>query len=161
MSLFLYVGLDVCEQFMDVSDMIRDEDLILHKVNSLGNGIDQRVYTTPSVHNIQQLVANIVPSVISKRPSARQLNLLKRKAKVNSKDQTKCWTEDGDTEMLHAQNTATLKGQFSDSSCDKVLGCLSIYDPNGLILPHLNFFFWLHSSFICFISMLLMCSNVS
>jgi hypothetical protein len=43
--------------------------------------------------------------------------------------------------MLHAQNTATLKGQFSDSlSCDKVLGCLSIYDPNGLILPHLIFF---------------------
>jgi len=60
MSLFLYVGLDVCEQFMDVSDMIRDEDLILHKVNSLGNGIDQRVYTTPSMHNIQQLVANIL-----------------------------------------------------------------------------------------------------
>jgi hypothetical protein len=152
MSLFLYVGLDVCEQFMDVSDMIRDEDLILHKVNSLGNGIDQRVYTTPSMHNIQQLVANMVPSVISKRPSARQLNLLKRKAKINSKDQTKCWSEDGDTEMLHGQNTATLKGQCTDSlSCDKVLGCLSICDSNRLILPHLNFFV-LYSSFISFIS---------
>lgn len=116
------LGLDVCEQFMDVNDMIRDEDLILHKVNSVGNGIDQRVYTTPSMHNIQQLVANIVPSVISKRPSARQLNLLKRKAKINSKDQTKGWSDDGDTEMPHPQNTATLKVQCPDSlSCDKAL----------------------------------------
>jgi len=54
--------------------------------------------------------------------------------------------------MLHGQNTATLKGQCTDSlSCDKVLGCLSICDSNRLILPHLNFFV-LYSSFISFIS---------
>ncbi|KAK4573373.1 hypothetical protein RGQ29_031366 [Quercus rubra] len=114
------LGLDVCEQFMDVSDMIRDEDLIVQKVNSLGNVIDQRVYMSSSVHNIQQLVANMVPNVISKRPSARELNLLKRKAKINSKDQTKCWSEDGDTEASYAQNVTTPKGQCPDSSsCDK------------------------------------------
>jgi TATA-binding protein-associated factor len=114
------LGLDVCEQFLDVSDMIRDEDLIVQKVNSLGNGIDQRVYMSSSVHNIQQLVANMVPSVISKRPSARELNLLKRKAKINSKDQPKCWPEDGDTEASYAQNMTTPKGQCPDSlSCDK------------------------------------------
>ena len=124
-SLFLCVGLDVCEQFMDVSDMIRDEDLIVQKVNSLGNVIDQRVYMSSSVHNIQQLVANMVPNVISKRPSARELNLLKRKAKINSKDQTKCWSEDGDTEASYAQNVTTPKGQCPDSSsCDKVFDCL-------------------------------------
>ncbi|KAF3963659.1 hypothetical protein ACB098_12G153000 [Castanea mollissima] len=114
------LGLDVCEQFMDVSDMIRDEDLIVQKVNSLGNVIDQRVYMSSSVHNIQQLVANMVPSVISKRPSARELNLLKRKAKINSKDQPKCWSEDGDTEASYTQNVTTPKGQCPDSlSCDK------------------------------------------
>ncbi|XP_030934313.1 TATA-binding protein-associated factor BTAF1 isoform X1 [Quercus lobata] len=114
------LGLDVCEQFMDVSDMIRDEDLIVQKVNAFGNVIDQRVYMSSSVHNIQQLVANMVPSVISKRPSARELNLLKRKAKINSKDQPKCWSEDGDTEASFAQNVTTPKGQCPDSSsCDK------------------------------------------
>lgn len=128
MSSFFYAGLDVCEQFMDVSDMIRDEDLIVHKVNFLGNGIDQRVYASRSVHNIQQLVANMVPSVISKRPSAREMNLLKRKAKISSKDQTKCWSEDGDTEISYAQNLTTLKGQCPDSvNCDKVLDCTTSY----------------------------------
>ncbi|RVW77249.1 TATA-binding protein-associated factor BTAF1 [Vitis vinifera] len=89
--------LDMCEQFMDVNDMIRDEDLIVHKFNPQGNGIDNRFNNSQSVHSIQRLVANMVPTIISKRPSARELNLLKRKAKINSKDQTKGWSEDGDT----------------------------------------------------------------
>lgn len=38
-------GLDVCEQFMDVNDMIRDEDLMVHKPNSFGNGIAPQFYT--------------------------------------------------------------------------------------------------------------------
>ncbi|KAJ6360281.1 hypothetical protein OIU77_004313 [Salix suchowensis] len=83
------LGLDVCEQFMDVNDVIKDEDLVVHKPDSQRNGLDHRFYKHPSVHNIQQLVASMVPSVISKRPSARELNLLKRKAKINSKDQVK------------------------------------------------------------------------
>lgn len=102
---------------MDVNDMIRDEDLIVQ--NSHANGINQRVYVT---RNIQQLVANMVPSVISKRPSPREMNLLKRKAKVSSKDQTKVWSEDGDMEVSYAQSTPMPKGTSPDSlSCNKVL----------------------------------------
>lgn len=108
------LGLDMCEQFMDVNDMIRDEDLIVHKVHPHGNGLDHRFYATSSARNIQQYVSSMVPSVVSKRPSARELNLLKRKAKINSKDLTKGWTEDGDTEMSSAQST-TPKGHSSDS----------------------------------------------
>lgn len=142
LSSFFYAGLDVCEQFMDVSDMIRDEDLIVHKVNYLGNGLDQRVYMSQSVHNIQQLVANMVPSVISKRPSAREMNLLKRKAKVSSKDQTKCWSEDGDTEISHAQNLTTLRGQCPDSvNCDKVLDCTT-YILSKLCWIHFGLYFF-------------------
>ncbi|KAF8402447.1 hypothetical protein HHK36_013403 [Tetracentron sinense] len=114
-------GLDVCEQFMDVNDMIRDEDLLVHKFNSHGNGMVHRHYTSHSGHHIQQLVANMVPSFISKRPSARELNLLKRKAKINAKDQSKGWSEDGDSEIAYSQNTVAPKGSCSDSlSSNKV-----------------------------------------
>ncbi|KAK7263812.1 hypothetical protein RJT34_31409 [Clitoria ternatea] len=108
------LGLDVCEQFMDISDVIRDEDLMATKSDSHLNGIDHRVFTSCSVHNIQTMVANMVPSVKSKWPSARELNLLKRKAKINSKDQTKSWCEDGSTEASGAQNL-TPKGTCPDS----------------------------------------------
>ncbi|KAL5770167.1 hypothetical protein ACOSP7_014321 [Xanthoceras sorbifolium] len=108
------LGLDMCEQFMDVNDMIKDEDLIVHKLHSHGNGLDHRFYTSPSVHNIRQLVSSMVPGVISKRPSARELNLLKRKAKINSKDQAKGWSEDGDMEMSNSHNVTTPKGSRTD-----------------------------------------------
>ncbi|KAM1752913.1 hypothetical protein EV2_005624 [Malus domestica] len=103
------LGLDICEQFMDVNDMIKDEDLISH--NSHGNGTYPRVSTS---HNIQQLVANMVPSVVSERPSPRELNLLKRKAKITSKDQSKGWSDDGDMEVPCAQNIPP-KGACPDS----------------------------------------------
>lgn len=126
MQFFFPTGLDMCEQFMDVNDMIRDEDLIVHKVHPHGNGLDHRFYATSSARNIQQYVSSMVPSVVSKRPSARELNLLKRKAKINSKDLTKGWTEDGDTEMSSAQST-TPKGHSSDSlNFNKVLEYLVI-----------------------------------
>lgn len=99
---------------MDISDVIRDEDLMAHKSDSHLNGIDHRVFSSYSVHNIQKMVANMVPSVKSKWPSARELNLLKRKAKINSKDQTKSWCEDGSTEASGAQNL-TSKGTCPDS----------------------------------------------
>ncbi|XP_014493831.1 TATA-binding protein-associated factor BTAF1 isoform X1 [Vigna radiata var. radiata] len=108
------LGLDVCEQFMDISDVIRDEDLMVSKSDPHLNGIDRRVFTSCSAHNIQKMVANMVPSVKSKWPSARELNLLKRKAKINSKDQTKGWCEDGGTEASGAQNL-TPKGTCPDS----------------------------------------------
>lgn len=113
---------------MDVNDMIKDEDLIVHKLNSHGNGFDRRFYTSASAHNIQQLVSSMVPSVISKRPSARQLNKLKRKAKINSKDQSKGWSEDGDMEISHAQNVTTPKGLRGDPfGSNKVLEFSSFY----------------------------------
>ncbi|XP_052733329.1 TATA-binding protein-associated factor BTAF1 isoform X5 [Vigna angularis] len=108
------LGLDVCEQFMDISDVIRDEDLMVSKSDPHLNGIDRRVFTSCSAHNIQKMVANMVPSVKSKWPSARELNLLKRKAKINSKDQTKSWCEDGGTEASGAQSL-TPKGTCPDS----------------------------------------------
>ncbi|XVE62439.1 hypothetical protein DITRI_Ditri06bG0118400 [Diplodiscus trichospermus] len=85
-SLKRRLGLDVCEQFMDVSDMIRDEDLIVHKLHHHGNG----------------------------RPSARELNMLKRKAKINSKDQAKGWSDDGDSEVSPAHNVSTPRGTCPD-----------------------------------------------
>jgi len=103
----------VCEQFMDINDVIRDEDLMAHKSDSYLNGMDHKVFTSCSVHNIQKMVANMVPSVKSKWPSARERNLLKRKAKINSKDQTKSWCEDG-TEPSGTQNL-TSKGTCPDS----------------------------------------------
>ncbi|KAJ4974502.1 hypothetical protein NE237_007676 [Protea cynaroides] len=108
------LGLDLCEQFMDVNDMIKDEDLLVEKYNFHGNGMDRRYYTSHSGNHIQQLVANMVPSVISKRPSARELNLLKRKAKINAKDQTKGWTEDVDFEVSYPQNSGTPKCSTAD-----------------------------------------------
>ncbi|EEF38332.1 TATA-binding protein-associated factor MOT1, putative [Ricinus communis] len=115
------LGLDVCEQFMDVNDVIKDEDLLVQKLHSQGNGLGNRFYMPPSVHNIQQLVASMVPTVVSRRPSARELNLLKRKAKINSKDQTKGWSEDGDAEMSFSQSTtpkASNQDSFNSSKVD-------------------------------------------
>ncbi|KAF7836433.1 TATA-binding protein-associated factor BTAF1 [Senna tora] len=108
------LGLDVCEQFMDISDVIRDEDLMVQKSASHLNGIDHRVFQPRSMHNIQKMVANIVPNVRSKWPSARELNLLKRRAKTNSKDQTKNWCDDGSIDASCAQNM-TSKGTCPDS----------------------------------------------
>lgn len=109
---------------MDINDVIRDEDLLAHRSDSYLNGIDHKVFTSCSVHNIQKMVANMVPSVKSKWPSARELNLLKRKAKINSKDQTKSWSEDA-TETSGAQNL-TPKGTCPDSvNHSKVLFCFT------------------------------------
>lgn len=107
-SLRRRLGLDVCEQFMDVNDMIKDEDLMVQKLHPHGNGLDHKIYASASVHNIQRLVAKMVPCV--KRPSARELNLLKRKAKSTSKDQGKVWSEDSNTDVSNAHNTTAPKG---------------------------------------------------
>lgn len=106
---------------MDVNDVIKDEDLVVHKLHFQGHGLDHRFYKPPSVHNIQQLVSSMVPSVKSKRPSARELNLLKRKAKINSKDQAKGWSEDGDTDVSFAQNTTPKVSTADSFGSSKVL----------------------------------------
>lgn len=131
----LCTGLDVCEQFMDVNDMIRDEDLMVHKLNPPGNGVAQ-FYTSRPGHNVQQLVANMVPNFKSRRPSARELNLLKRKSKINSKDQTKGCSKDGEPEVSYSQDIASPKGFCPDmSNSNKVL---MEYHPLFLIILHLE-----------------------
>lgn len=131
-------GLDACEQFIDVNDMIRDEDLILDKVNMYGNGGDRQMFPSKSIHNIQQFVANMVPYIVSKRPSAREMNLLKRKAKINSKDQSKHWSEEGEADVAGTQLVETPRGSGPDIlSSQKVLSFYHLFE-------------WLPDLFLCF-----------
>lgn len=118
------LGLDVCESFMDVNEMIRDEDLLEHKYNSPGNGVSRQYFASgSSVNNVRQLVANMVPSYKSRRISARELNLLKRKAKVNTKDQMKGWSKNGDSDAPQSHEMMSPKGTAQDlSSSSKALG---------------------------------------
>ncbi|XP_010547370.1 PREDICTED: TATA-binding protein-associated factor BTAF1 isoform X2 [Tarenaya hassleriana] len=109
------LGLDMCEQFMDVNEVIRDEDLIEQSSSVHRNGIGNKLYTNYSAHNIRQFVSRMVPSLKSKRPSARELNLLKRKAKISSKDQAKGWSDEADAEMPSPHTMTTSKSFSSDS----------------------------------------------
>ncbi|XP_051151489.1 TATA-binding protein-associated factor BTAF1 isoform X2 [Andrographis paniculata] len=110
------LGLDVYEQFMDVNDMIKDEDLIVQKYIYSGNGIGAQYYSSQPSRNIQQFVTSMVPASRSRRPSARELNLLKRKAKNNSKEQSKGWPRDGDTESTQSHDMVSPKNIPVDSS---------------------------------------------
>lgn len=124
------LGLDGCEQFMDVNDMIKDEDL-LNKFSSRENGAGHRSYIFQHGNQIQQLVANMVPTFMSKRPSARELNLLKRKAK---KDQTKSWPDEGELEAPQSQiPKATTPDPVSANKMfmDAVLDDTFDYDGDG------------------------------
>nr|VDD09940.1 unnamed protein product [Brassica oleracea] len=111
-------GLDMCEQFMDVNEMIGDEDLIEQKPNVHANGIGNRLYAIYSPHHIQQYVSRMVPRVNPRRPSARELNLLKRKAKISSKDQAKGNGEGADVEMssCHAPTSTRTLSDSLDSN---------------------------------------------
>lgn len=108
------LGMDVCEQFMDVNDMIRDEDLMMHKTNSTGSGAPPQFYLQRGGRNVQQFVVDMVPGYRSRRPSARERNLLKRKAKINSKDQTKVWTKDGEHDVSSTPELISPKGISPD-----------------------------------------------
>ncbi|KAH6823556.1 ROOT GROWTH DEFECTIVE 3 [Perilla frutescens var. hirtella] len=110
------LGLDVCEQFMDVNDVIRDEDLIEQKIAYPGNGIAFQYFSSQRSRNIQQFVTTMVPTSRPRRPSARELNLLKRKAKSNSKDQPKGWSKDGDTEAAPSHDIVSPKSISVDTS---------------------------------------------
>uniref|UniRef100_A0A0D3BY47 Helicase C-terminal domain-containing protein n=1 Tax=Brassica oleracea var. oleracea TaxID=109376 RepID=A0A0D3BY47_BRAOL len=108
----------MCEQFMDVNEMIGDEDLIEQKPNVHANGIGNRLYAIYSPHHIQQYVSRMVPRVNPRRPSARELNLLKRKAKISSKDQAKGNGEGADVEMSswHAPTSTRTLSDSLDSN---------------------------------------------
>ncbi|KAK3038223.1 hypothetical protein RJ639_029663 [Escallonia herrerae] len=120
------LGLDVCEQFMDVNDMIRDEDL-----SSPGNGVAPQYYTSRSVANVKQLVARMVPSLRSRRPSARELNLLKRKAKISSKDQMKGLSKDGDKDIVCSQDMTSANGLGQDLSNSNKLPTDAVSDEDS------------------------------
>lgn len=112
---------------MDVNDMIRDEDLIAHKIAYPGNGIAFQYFSSQPSRNIQQFVTRMMPTSRSRRPSARELNLLKRKAKNNSKDQSKGWSKDGDTEAAQSHDMVSPKSISVDSSSsNKVNKALSL-----------------------------------
>lgn len=85
-----------CEQFMDVNDMIRDEDL------STGNGeaSARDFFAQPRLpkQEVHELVATMVPGGLSRTLSARERNMLKRKAKVLPKDGAKEWGEEEENE---------------------------------------------------------------
>ncbi|KAI3756166.1 hypothetical protein L1987_55982 [Smallanthus sonchifolius] len=108
------LGMDVCEQFMDVNDMIRDEDLMMHKTNPTGSSVPPQFYLQRTGRNVQQFVVDMVPGYRPRRPSARERNLLKRKAKINSKDQTKGWSKDGEPDVSNTQELISPRGISSD-----------------------------------------------
>ncbi|EPS70758.1 hypothetical protein M569_04001, partial [Genlisea aurea] len=110
------LGLDMCEQFMDVDDVIKDEDLMVQKGSNHKNGTGQQYFSSQPSHNIRQLVTNLVPTSRSRRPSARELNLLKRKARSNFKDQSKSRPKDGDTEGAPSHEIVSPRNISLDSS---------------------------------------------
>lgn len=104
-------GLDGCEQFVDVNDMIRDEDLLGHST-SVGNGQASSgdfLQTFVNKQEVHELVANMVPGGLSRTLSARERNMLKRKAKVLPKDGLKEWGEDEEAEEPFSKRTRQAK----------------------------------------------------
>lgn len=119
------LGLDVCEQFMDVNDMIRDDDL-MQRGSSSENG--QWLYGSFSQNaevkqGVQQLVADMVPGNVSRNLSARERNLLKRKAKGTIKDAPKGWCEDDELDEPSSKRAKSMKSAVVDQSQsgDKIL----------------------------------------
>ena len=111
---YTYAEMDRCEQFMDVSDIIRDEDLMMHKTNNTGSCAPPLFYQQRVGCNVQLFVADVVPGYRPRRPSARERNLLKRKAKINSKDQTKGWSKDGEPDGSNTKELISPKGMSPD-----------------------------------------------
>lgn len=90
---------------MDVNDVIKDEDLLAQK-NYWGSHVQNNGFHSFNTgRNIQQLVSTMVPryhkhpNFRSRRLSARELNMLKRKAKSNAKDHTKTVSEDDEVTL--------------------------------------------------------------
>lgn len=111
-------GLDGCEQFMDVNDMIRDEDLLGHRGSSTGNGeaSARDFFPQPQLpkQEVHQLVATMVPGGLSRTLSARERNMLKRKAKVLPKDGAKEWGEEEENEEPASKRTKQMKSVISE-----------------------------------------------
>ena len=118
-----WTGLDVCEQFMDINDMIRDDDIMQRGMGSEnGHGMYGGVYhSTEGKQRVQQLVANMVPTNFPRRLSARERNLLKRKAKESMKEASKGWGDDDEIDEPSSKRTKSIKPILVDQpSGDKV-----------------------------------------
>eukprot|EP01018_Ginkgo_biloba_P007683 Gb_19667 [translate_table: standard] len=122
---------------MDVNEMIRDEDLIVHNVPGHVNGSQHGYCASQSRgQQIQKLAANMVPGFFHRALSARERNLLKRKAKVNVKDHSKGWCDDDDTEEPASKNKTTSKPVLVEQAqkCNKNLVEAAL-DEDGLEQP--------------------------
>lgn len=119
------------------------------------------MYPSRSIHNIQQFVANMVPYIVSKGPSAREMNLLKRKAKINSKDQSKHWSEEGETDVACTPLVETPRGSGPDLlSSQKVLYYSQSFYYLFTWLPDLMdkyFLFWFYEASDTFLRLLCWC----
>ncbi|KAL3681420.1 hypothetical protein R1sor_024376 [Riccia sorocarpa] len=118
------LGLDGCEQFMDVSDMIRDEDLLSHRGSSTNGEGHSHVHhgQVGPKQEVQDLVANMMP--LARSLSARERNMLKRKAKVIVKDgNNKEWQEEEDVEEPVAKRSKGTKAVITEQpqSGDKLV----------------------------------------
>jgi TATA-binding protein-associated factor len=96
---------------MDINDMIRDDDIIQRGMGSEnGQYIHGSVYhNTEGKQRVQQLVANMVPANFPRRLSARERNLLKRKAKESMKETLKGWGEDDEVDEPSSKRTKSIK----------------------------------------------------
>lgn len=95
-------GLDGCEQFMDVNDMIHDDDLVVHRTASTESGDlggTQSSQFEVNKQEVQELVANMVSGGLSRTLSARERNVFKRKSKIIPKDAVKEWGEEVEDPM--------------------------------------------------------------
>ena len=114
---------------MDINDMIRDDDII-HR--GLGSENGQCIYggvyhNTEGKQRVQQLVANMVPANFPRKLSARERNLLKRKAKGSMKETSKGWGEDDEMDEPSSKRTKSIKPFITDQpSSDKVCGAVII-----------------------------------
>ena len=132
---------------MDVNDVIKDEDLLAQK-NYWGSHVQNNGFNSFNTsRNIQQLVSTMVPryhkqpNFRSRRLSARELNMLKRKAKSNAKDHTKTVSE-GDEITL--KGPAPSNGATSDQSCAhnvRIIGraILSLRSWDFLYVPDISY----------------------
>ncbi|KAJ7534695.1 hypothetical protein O6H91_13G105700 [Diphasiastrum complanatum] len=110
------LGLDVCEQFMDFSDMIRDEDLMIPRTTGNNDFLLQGFNYHPpgGRQEVQHLVADMFQGSLSRTLSARERNLLKRKAKV-VKDGSKEWCEDQEFEEPGAKRANMTKSLITEN----------------------------------------------
>ncbi|KAJ3671154.1 hypothetical protein LUZ60_008580 [Juncus effusus] len=149
------LGLDMCEQFMDVSEVIKDEDLMSplpqkgynnyqpgviingnpnpgyqnagfqNPENQVQNWAHPHQQVQQQGRNIQQLVSSMMPAgARSKRLSARELNMLKRKAKSSAKDISKSEDEKGQAKAVPVEDPVgtskeVMEGEEESTECEE------------------------------------------